>query len=1350
MSNHKQIIEQLLQAGTITAQQSEYIETVLQENPPHDIDAIIERAKELFPADTKAHSASDTLYFDSVEEVVEPDEVSAEHTPLPATTNSPPSSDTLYFENIEELVDVAAAPADNSNSLETLHIDGLMDAIQETVQDADATLIPPADERTLSQIAFETTTRYTATDANLIGEGGMGKVLRIFDTHLGRNIARKELHQSFMHQKSRGGTSIQQRFLREARITAQLEHPGIVPVYEVGEDADGTMYYTMQELTGRTLQDALKECNSLKERMQLMGHMVDFCQAIGFAHSKGIIHRDIKTENVMIDVHGQTIVLDWGLAKSISDTEEIDSSLTSTPMFSGKTSIGVVMGTPSYMSPEQAVGDIHTMDATTDVWSLGIVLFELITGRLPFADQNTMVLLENICKEDVPDVSDIEPKASKALCAILEKALQKSPSDRYQNAALLAQDLEAWYLGGSVSVYEYSWQDKVERWFVNHRKTALISLLGIALLMVSILIGTISTAQKNIEVKMERDRAVDAEQSVQISRVRAKLQAIESKIDKLETDGSYAKAYALMRAYVDLKDNEYARLDINADNKSDSSEDIHHLFRLATKVTPSKWIPYDGGEVYTIATNGTSVVVGYSNHEIRSYSLETGALMWSKTVNGRPIELRWITESKLLVLDVERSNIININTLSSSGEPIGNTISLPFTNDDFDYSRMFAYHQPTNSVILYTNDTIGSVQLDTGNRSDLFEVSKKELSSLTLSPDLKHLAIAHRSTITIVDLQTVIPTQTMSFVHPEQNLDNALDVSGIQDLVWVQEDTIVFRDHVKIWKLLLKNPLGEILYTTEGKGDYRSQLWHIENTDFVVFENNLRTDQFVKLNWRTLEPSYFTKEKYNLPNRSQIQSLQDGRWWAYSKEEEIILEQINGGKQLRLNQFSSDLITLHHADDGTLMAGNNTGELHMINFKAPIHPFFPFTSFADSSESSEFTLPEQHEVFRCGHLKDEWYYGIVVNHSTNMLYLLNERTKEQRSIQFDESLFLCNLLNNPKENHIGVSFSNPCDYELGGGYINQDALYEFGIVQIPFPSTSIDQLKVDLQIFDYDLKGSILQSKRTLIQDEKVYTDGDCLHFVDLLDENSGPKVQCTDEEGTPYQNIVKSPNGNMLALYNDSGRVAIWDRRTKEKGTYRSLDTLEHLSCDAASLDDQNHFNILCSNTLYIFDLNNDALIHSVPFVTDVTHLLTTDDGSISLVESKTRKRFWKINSQHEIEEFSLHKAETFTTISPDKRFVITKSGMLYHFETMTPLLSIGEYQLMRFSKDSKKMIVSNNNRLRVLPLPDLSSSYGGQKDSSLHNLRVCYRSLDIVSVVPFPKDDSPWAAQELCTKDK
>ena len=269
------------------------------------------------------------------------------------------------------------------------------------------------------------------------------------------------------------------------------------------------------------------------------------------------------------------------------------------------------------------------------------------------------------------------------------------------------------------------------------------------------------------------------------------------------------------------------------------------------------------------------------------------------------------------------------------------------------------------------------------------------------------------------------------------------------------------------------------------------------------------------------------------------------------------------------------------------------------------------------------------------------------------------------------------------------------------------------------------------------------------IQNERVYSDADCLHFVDFTDTSPIPITTCTDETGNKKKKMIHSPDERMVALFNDSGRVAIWDRTKREQLNYPSLDLLQGLHCDAATLSTQKDFNILCSNTLYTFDLNTDTLTYSVEFVTDVTHLLTTDDGSISLIESKTRKKFWKLNAQHELEEYNLHQAETFTTISPDNQFVMTKNGQLYHFETMTQLLSIGENGLRMFSDDSKKIVVTHKNRMRVLPLPDLTSFYQTQKSSALHNLRVCYHSLDVVPVIPFPKDSSPWAAQELCTKD-
>ena len=326
---------------------------------------------------------------------------------------------------------------------------------------------------------------------------------------------------------------------------------------------------------------------------------------------------------------------------------------------------------------------------------------------------------------------------------------------------------------------------------------------------------------------------------------------------------------------------------------------------------------------------------------------------------------------------------------------------------------------------------------------------------------------------------------------------------------------------------------------------------------------------------------------------------------------------------------------------------------------------------------------------------------------------------------------MCHVFNSPKDNHLGLFFSNPCDHAGGGGFLNQDVEYGFGFAHIPFPTDSNEQLDVEIEFFEYDLTESVLQSQRMFIQTERIYSDADCLHFINLTDTPITPVTTCTDETGAPYQKMIHSPDERMVALLNDSGRVSIWDRTKREQLNYTSLDLLQGLHCDAATLSTQKDFNILCSNTLYSFDLNTDSLTHSVEFVTDVTHLLTTDDGSISLIESKTRKKFWKLNAQYELEEYNLHQAETFTTISPDNQFVITKDGQLYHFETMTQLLSIGEHGLRMFTEDSKSIVVTDNNRMRVFLF--LTCNILQTQRLPLPDLRVCYHSLDVVPVIPF-----------------
>ena len=205
-------------------------------------------------------------------------------------------------------------------------------------------------------------------------------MLAVFDEHIGRDVALKELLRNDTNR-------VAMRFLREARVTGQLEHPNIVPVYEIGRRPDGALYYTMKLVKGLTLAAALKKCRSLSDRLALLPHFHDLCNAVAYAHHRGVIHRDLKPENVMVGEFGETVVLDWGVAK-VRGTADLPAE-GGEGMDSGGTLAGTVLGTPAYMSPEQAGGEVENIDERSDVWGLGAVLFRSSqvtrrsTGRAP-------------------------------------------------------------------------------------------------------------------------------------------------------------------------------------------------------------------------------------------------------------------------------------------------------------------------------------------------------------------------------------------------------------------------------------------------------------------------------------------------------------------------------------------------------------------------------------------------------------------------------------------------------------------------------------------------------------------------------------------------------------------------------------------------------------------------------------------------------------------------------------------------------------------------------------------------------------------------------------------------------
>ena len=335
---------------------------------------------------------------------------------------------------------------------------------------------------------------------SIIGRGGLGVVLSVRDTHLGREVALKELRvrRPGGATTERPSTAATARFLREARVTAQLQHPSIVPVHELGRRADGTLYYTMNYVRGRTMSAALADARTLRERLALLPRFADVCHAIAYAHSRGVVHRDIKPDNVMVGEFGETIVLDWGLARVDGEGDDPEEDAISDLGDGSKTVAGAIMGTPAYMSPEQAAGG--AVDRRSDTWALGVVLFQLVAGALPFAGKGKEVM-QRIQNTRAPRLASVVPDAPPDLCAIADKALSKSPARRYASAQELARDLDAWLAGDRVSAYTYRKRDLFTRFVARNR--AAVAVGGVA---VGLLVGLgVASYQK---VEAERDQAL--------------------------------------------------------------------------------------------------------------------------------------------------------------------------------------------------------------------------------------------------------------------------------------------------------------------------------------------------------------------------------------------------------------------------------------------------------------------------------------------------------------------------------------------------------------------------------------------------------------------------------------------------------------------------------------------------------------------------------------------------------------------------------------------------------------------------------------------------------------------------
>ena len=361
-----------------------------------------------------------------------------------------------------------------------------------------------------------------------VGRGGMGVVLRVWDSELRRNLAMKMILGSSDRER-RDPLAAERdsvvRFLEEAQVTAQLDHPGIVPVHELGLDNQGRVYFTMRLVRGRSLAEVFELVNNEREgwtRLRAIGLILRACEAVAYAHDKGVIHRDLKPANIMVGKFGEVYVMDWGLARvldqedlkdiRIRDSHSTDEEASRTgsklgPMLA--TMDGHVIGTPAYMSPEQARGDVRAMGTHSDVYAIGAILYHLLSGEPPYANEGVSsphTMLKRIA-EGPPRPLELHASDRPAeLVAICTRAMAPVEHQRYPTVAELADDLNSYLEGRVVRAYETGAFAELRKWV--RRNRALTTAASLAVL--AVLIGSLGISRVQAAGQREQLLLTDA------------------------------------------------------------------------------------------------------------------------------------------------------------------------------------------------------------------------------------------------------------------------------------------------------------------------------------------------------------------------------------------------------------------------------------------------------------------------------------------------------------------------------------------------------------------------------------------------------------------------------------------------------------------------------------------------------------------------------------------------------------------------------------------------------------------------------------------------------------------------
>ncbi len=527
-----------------------------------------------------------------------------------------------------------------------------------------------------------------------VARGGMGVIYRVRDPQMRRFLAMKVLRSDVGDEDVGSGSrhsNLAARFNDEAQLTGQLDHPGIIPVYDMGQDEEGRLFFTMRLVKGRTLEEVIALVREGREGWTVtraLGVLQKVCEAMAFAHDRGVIHRDLKPSNVMVGRFGETYVMDWGLAKLVDEEKaprrdektSLRTVLTSARKDESsrggalETVAGDVMGTPAYMAPEQARGEIQRVGPRSDVYSLGAMLYHLLTGYPPYrpVGESGSTVLERLLAGPPTPVEDEAAAIPPELCAICARAMARQPEERYSGMLDVAADLQAYVENRVVHAYRRGAVIEFRKWVQRNRATA-ASLAAVFVLVIAGLaaISYIQTrarteventnaqlAATNLELEAERQRTAEALVTAEHNRERAVASEGVALANEVE---------ALWQSYVGNIGAAYAALEVGS-----ASEARRRLAACPEALRGWEWRYLDqrSDGSLRVLTGSETFVTTLAVDPVRSHVVAAGGMVGNSGAPDYTVRI-WDFESGKLVRELE-GNVRSVTGLAYS--PAGDVV----------------------------------------------------------------------------------------------------------------------------------------------------------------------------------------------------------------------------------------------------------------------------------------------------------------------------------------------------------------------------------------------------------------------------------------------------------------------------------------------------------------------------------------------------------------------------------------------------------------------------------------------------------------------------------------------------